>query len=79
MRYALAMEYKNLGQPEQAAETFRELIRRSPSYVPTYLMLAQTLLGMGLPDEARTVIERGIEVAEKAGDAHTASELRDLL
>lgn len=79
MRYALAMEYRNLGDLENAAETFRDLVRRSPSYVPSYLMLAQTLLAMGRTDEARPVVELGIEVAEKAGDAHTASELRDLL
>lgn len=79
MRYALAMEYRNLGDLERAAETFRDLVRLHPSYVPSYLMLAQTLLALGLGDEARPVIEQGIEIARKAGDAHTASELEALL
>ena len=78
-RYALAMEYRNLGRDEQATATFRELVKRRPEYVPTYLMLAQTLIGMGQRDEARTVLESGVAAARKAGERHALGELQDAL
>lgn len=78
-RYALAMEYRNLERHQDAIGAFRELLARRPEYVPTYLMLAQTLIGVGLPDEARPILELGITVARKAGNRHAAGELQDAL
>ena len=78
-RYALAMEYRGLGRFDEAVLTFRDLVGRRPEYVPTYLMLGQTLIGLGRADEARPVLEQGIAAAQKAGDRHAADELQDAL
>ena len=78
-RYALAMEYRSLGRLEDAVSTFCDLLARRPEYVPTYLMLGQTLIGLGRPEQARPILEQGIAAAQKAGDRHAADELQDAL
>jgi tetratricopeptide (TPR) repeat protein len=75
-RYGLAMEYKRLGRPEDAARAFAELHEHHPNYVPGYLMHGNLLESMGRSDEARAIYARGVEVARAAGDEHAESELR---
>jgi tetratricopeptide (TPR) repeat protein len=78
-RYALAMEYKNGGQPELAAETFRTLMEKLPAYVPTYLQFGMLLEQQGQIEEARTVLTKGVEAARAAGDNHALSEIQGVL
>jgi len=78
-RYALALELRSLGRHDEATATFQELITRRPEYVPSYLMLGQTLIAMGKSAEARPVLEAGIEAAAKAGDRHALGELQEAL
>jgi tetratricopeptide (TPR) repeat protein len=78
-RYALALEYKNGGQPTEAVETFRSLIGRTPAYVPAYLQFGMVLEQLGVLDEARSIFSKGVEVAEAAGDKHALSELQGAL
>lgn len=73
--YARAMELRSLGRKDEALAAFADVTTRFPSYVPTYLMAGQVASELGRPDEARRFAERGIEVAQRAGDAHAASEL----
>ena len=79
LRYGLAMELISLGDTNAAVETFRDLTQRAPNYVPTYLMLAQTLQRQAKEPEAADVLRRGILVAQAAGEEHAASELQALL
>ena len=79
LRYALAMEQCSLGDNQAAAGTFMELVKTTPDYVPTYLMLAQTLQKLGREPEAAQVLKQGISAAEKSGDLHAAGELQGLL
>ncbi len=78
-RYSLAMTYRTLGRAEDAAREFEELSRRSPDYVPTYLMLGQVLEGLGRSDDAGRVYEQGIAVATRMNDGHARSELGQAL
>jgi predicted Zn-dependent protease len=78
-RYALGMEYRNLGRHEEAVTTFRELAAAHPAYVPTFLMLGQTLIGLGRVAEAREALSSGIDSARRAGDRHAAGELQEAL
>lgn len=77
--YALAMEYRTLDRPDDAAATFTKLRAASPDYVPAYLMCGQVLIAQGKKDEAREWLEAGITAAKKKGDGHAASELADAL
>ncbi len=78
-RYALALEYKSAGRPDDAVACFRELARRRPDYVPTYLQLGTLLRSLQRPDEARQALRAGIAAAEKAHDSHALGELQESL
>lgn len=78
-RYGLAMEYKGSGKLADAWIAFEELMASFPDYVPTYLMAGGTLVALGRQTDARSVFERGIEVAGKRGDLHAKKELESAL
>jgi tetratricopeptide (TPR) repeat protein len=74
-RYGLALEYKGMGRREDAAETLRNLIDAHPTYVPAYLQAGMVLVDLGRAEAAKAVLERGVEVATRAGNGHAKSEL----
>ena len=73
--YGLALEYKSLGRRDEAARAFRDLLKNHPNYVPGYLQAGMMFVELGLPDEARLALEKGVQVATQAGDGHAKSEL----
>jgi predicted Zn-dependent protease len=77
-RYGLALECSNSGDASGADLHFRELLERNVEYVPGYLMYAQFLVKQSRTDEARAVLNTGITVAERKGDAHARSEMESL-
>ncbi len=79
LQYGLAMEYLSIDDPPAAATAFRELMLKQPDYVPTYLMLGQTLQRLGREDEAADVLRKGAVVAKAAGNDHALSEIQGLL
>lgn len=74
-RYGLAMELKRRGQLAEAIAEFRELIARSPEYVPAYLMAGNALVEAGDRDGAIDLYTRGVAAARAAGDDHALGEL----
>src|SRR5438105_5155002 len=76
LRYALAMEYRSLGDDEQTAESLRSLIADRPEFIASYLMLAQTLIKLVRDDEAKDTLRRGTLAAKKAGNEHAMSEMQ---
>jgi predicted Zn-dependent protease len=78
-RYSLAMALKTGGRGDEAAAEFEELRRRKPDYVPTYLMLGQTLEALGRDAEAARAYEDGIARATRTNDMHARSELEQAL
>jgi Tfp pilus assembly protein PilF len=79
LRYALAMEYRSLGDDERTAESLRSLITDRPEYVASYLMLAQTLVKLIRDDEAKSVLRSGIAAAKKSGNEHAMGEMAGML
>jgi predicted Zn-dependent protease len=79
VRYSLAMAYRVCGRNEEAAREFEELARRSPDYVPTYLMHGQVLEALGRRAEAATAYGRGIEAATRGRNDHARNELAQAL
>ena len=77
--YALAMEHGKLGQEEEALAGFQRVLDGHPGYVPAYFHYARLLADRGDPATAVQVIQRGLKVAEEAGEGHAAAELRELL
>lgn len=78
-RYSLAMALRAAGQTEAAVTEFREIARRRPDYVPTYLMLGQALETLGRDGEAAQAYEDGVAEATRKQDGHAASELSQAL
>jgi tetratricopeptide (TPR) repeat protein len=78
-RYALALEYKNAGRLDEARATFDALMTANPDYTAAYLHAGNTLLALGLRDDARSVYQRGVEACVRGGDAHARGELEGAL
>jgi predicted Zn-dependent protease len=77
--YGLAMEYRSLERSDEALATFEALRKRTPDYVPMYLMCGQMLEGMGRAADARAWLAAGVAAARAKGDAHALSELEAAL
>jgi tetratricopeptide (TPR) repeat protein len=78
-RYGLALEHKNAGRLDKAAEVFAELMTRCPDYVAAYLHAGNTLVALGKKADAADVYRRGIAAARKKGDGHALGELEGAL
>ena len=78
-RYALALEYKNAGRLDEARATFEALMSAHPDYTAAYLHAGNTLLSLGLRDDARAIYQRGGEACVRRGDAHARGELEGAL
>ncbi|NDC36448.1 MAG: hypothetical protein EBZ48_00155 [Proteobacteria bacterium] len=77
--YALALEYKLLGDFENSQKFFDETLRRFPDYIPTFYHYGQLLELLAEPIQARSMYEQGVEVATQAGDSHAKAELLSAL
>src|SRR5947208_6228192 len=75
LRYAVAMEHLSLGDHESAVRAFRELIADDGRFVPSYLILGQTLIRLGREDEAKDVLRQGVTAAQQTGNGHALGEI----
>jgi len=78
-RYSLAMQYRSMGLLEEAVREFQELGRRTPDYVPTWLMLGQALESLERANAAALAYRDGIAAAARQGDQHARGELEEAL
>lgn len=76
LNYALAQEYIGLGDDAQAEAIFLNLLEWHPNYVATYYHLGKLLERKGNIEEAKQRYTQGIEIAKKANDRHSLSELQ---
>ena len=74
--HALALEYIKLGNDSDARKLFESILENEPGYIGSYYHLAKLLERVGETNEAIKIYEKGMEVAKKAGDNHSLSELR---
>ncbi len=77
-KYALALELANEDQ-SRALALLTDIIKISPSYVPSYYQAANLFLEQNRLEEARIVIEKGIVAAHQAKEPKTIAELKSLL
>lgn len=76
--YARALELRSLGRGTEALAALAEVTRDFPDYVPSYLMAAQLATEASDVAAAKDFCDRGVAAAERAGNEHALSELRDL-
>lgn len=77
--YGLAMEYVNAGRNQEALATFNKLLSFKPDYTAAYYHAGVLLGKLQRVEEARSMFERGIQVAGRNGDFHTRTELEEAL
>jgi len=65
--YGLAMELKNSGRPTEAWTHFDYLLTHHPEYAATHIQARMLIAELGRVDEARSVLEKGIEVNGRQG------------
>jgi tetratricopeptide (TPR) repeat protein len=78
-RYGLAMEYSKLGQTGPAMQQFKKLLELHPDYTAGYFMAAQTLARAGENEEAKKLLQSGIEAARRTKNQHALSEMSGML
>ena len=79
LNYAIAKELLSSGETEPGLARLKDVIESHPDYVPAYFQRGQSLHEDGQTDQAREVIEAGIEVAARTGDQHAEMEMRGFL
>lgn len=78
-RYGIALDCFRQGELDAADEHFKVLLVKNPDYVPAYQMYAQLLAQNDRVDEARSVLNKGIESATRVGNQHARSEMESHL
>jgi predicted Zn-dependent protease len=78
-RYALAMHLRSMGRLAEAVAAFADLAARTPDYIPTWLMLGQTLEAAGRDPEAAAAYRDGMAAAARRQDLHARGELEAAL
>jgi hypothetical protein len=79
LRYSLAMELDKEGDHDASLAKFSELTGDNPPYVPAFFMSAQQLVRISRPDDAKSILQTGIEAANTQGDHHAACEMSEFL
>lgn len=77
-RYGIALECLREGDLAAAEAHFKALLEANPDYVPGYQMYAQTLAQHNRAGEAKALLTRGIEAANRQGNPHARSEMEGL-
>jgi len=78
-RYALGLEYSGAGDTDAALAEYQRLLVSHPDYTNGYFMAAQTLARADRRDEARTMLQQGIECARRTRNQHAQSEMEGML
>ncbi len=73
--FAMAQEYSKLGEYEASIAGYEKLLEVNMDYVGTYYHLGKTLEKLSQNDRALSIYRKGIEVANRLKDQHSASEL----
>ncbi len=77
--YGIALEYIAQEDYEKAEQYFKSLLEQDPGYVPLYIQYAKLKENQSKIEEAKELYMKGIEIADSAGDSHSASEMEEFL
>ncbi len=78
-RYALGLEYSGAGDTDAALTEFQRLLASHPDYTNGYFMAAQTLARAERDDDARAMLQQGIESARRTRNQHALAEMEGML
>lgn len=75
LRYSLGLEHAKAGNPERAAQYYRDALARDPLYSAAWKALGKTLQELNRPAEALEAFRQGIEAARRKGDRQAEKEM----
>lgn len=78
-RYALGLEYSGAGDTDAALTEFQRLLASHPDYTNGYFMAAQTLARAERNEDARAMLQQGIESARRTRNQHALAEMEGML
>ena len=77
--YVIALEYGRSEQYPEAIQAFIDLIQFDPTYVPAYHQLALLYIRLTRRQDARAMLERGLQAAALVGDTHARDEMQEAI
>ena len=78
LKYAIATEYSNRNDPENALKYFEDLVANHHNYVGTYYHLGKLYESLNRKEEAIKTYQEGMKIARSANDNHAFSELQSV-
>ena len=75
VQFAIAMEYKSIGNLDKASKEFEKLKDINSQYVGLYFHLAKVYEEMELLEKAMDTYDAGINIANELNDSHAKAEL----
>src|SRR5260370_17160961 len=75
LRFSLGAEYLKLKETWVAVYQLRRALEMDPNYSAAWKLLGKALTDAGVLREALDAYRRGIEVADRRADNHTARQL----
>ena len=78
-KFALALEFQKLNNPDKALVLFESIHADEPGYVGVYFHLGKLYRQKGRDEKAKTIFKEGISVAEEQNEFHAKSELQSAL
>ena len=79
LNYSLAMVQKKEGLDEEALASFDRCIELEPDYIAAWFHKGMFLAALGETEQAKAVLEAGIEQARGCGDEHALGEMSEFL
>lgn len=77
--YSLALEDVSDGMESTAVDRLDIVLDADADYIPAYLQKGLILSRLERYEEARSALEKGIPIAQRAGDSHAAGEMQGAL
>lgn len=77
-QYLLALEYLKENNRVEAISLFNNIYKYSPNYLPLYYIFAVNLIEMQEFNEAKNIINKGIELANNSNKEKVKKELMQL-
>ncbi len=77
--YGIAMEHEKAGRHDEAVDWLKKTIEIDRTYCYAFYHMAKIHSDCGNDDEARRVLDGGMQAARTSGDEHALSEMQELL
>lgn len=75
--FALAKELEKAGETQESLKKYRQIIDKDSKYIGTYYHLGKLLEQDNQPEEALSIYQMGIQMAQQIQDHHALAELKN--